>query len=101
MPKGVLMKRLMGMRLGDKENRFYPICPEKKELVARRKEQERLKQIEISKQMEINQTADAISEMKTMNIPEDTIKKAQETLETQARDKVRDIQGGIAYETMD
>ncbi len=74
---------------------------QKKELLARKKEEERLKQIEISKKMAINQTTDAIAEMKTMNIPEDAIKKAQETLEIQARDKVRDLQGGIAYETMD
>lgn len=32
--------------------------------------------------------------MKSMNIPKDAVIKVQETLEGQARDKVRDIQGG-------
>lgn len=51
--------------------------------------------------MEINPTADTISEMKIMNIPEDAIKKAQENLESHAREQVRALQGGIAYDTMD
>lgn len=74
---------------------------QKKELLARRKEEERQKRLKISQQMEINSTTDAISEMKTMNIPEDAIKKAQENLESHSREQVREIQGGIAYETMD
>lgn len=74
---------------------------QKKELVARKKEQERLKQIELSKIMETNTTANALAEMKSMNIPEDAVMKVQVTLENNARANVRDIQGGIAYETMD
>jgi DNA invertase Pin-like site-specific DNA recombinase len=74
---------------------------QKKELLARKKEQERLKQIEISKSMETSQASETLAEIKSMNLSENAVMKVQETLEGQARDKVRDIQGGIAYDTVD
>jgi len=78
---------------------FYPITPE---LVALRKEKdeaEKRKREEVFANISPS-TDTALSDMRELNLPEETIAKVQVKLEQEARKSVQEVQGQY-YETCD
>ncbi|OYZ15131.1 MAG: hypothetical protein B7Y39_16665 [Bdellovibrio sp. 28-41-41] len=79
---------------------FYPISPDKKELLNKKAEAEKIKFELLTKEINRTTTEDAIQEMKNMNIDDQLVQQIKNKFENDARENVRQIQG-VAYETYD
>lgn len=77
------------------------VSASKKEWLAKKSEEDRLKLEQLTKEMGRGQVVDAVEQMKAMNLDEQVVQKVQEKLESDAREKVREIQGAPAYDTYD
>ena len=80
---------------------FYPITPEKKELLAKKAKLEKEKIQELQNQIKQNSAGETIETMKTMNVSDDIVKQVQQKIESEARDKVQSVMGHAGYETYD
>jgi DNA invertase Pin-like site-specific DNA recombinase len=77
------------------------VSASKKEWLAKKALAERLKFEQLSKDLGKNGITDAVEQMKNMNIDGQTVQKIQDKLESDAREKVREIQIVPGYETYD
>lgn len=73
----------------------------KKEWLAKKAEVDRLKLEELTKDMSKGQVTETVEQMRAMNLDDQVVQKVQQKLESDAREKVLEIQGGSGYETYD
>ena len=74
---------------------------QKKEFTARKAKEQQQKLDDLQKQIAENRSENPINAMKLMNVSDDVIQQVQVKIETEARNKVREITGGPGYETYD
>ena len=77
------------------------VSAQKKEWLKKKSDAESEKLKKITNEMKESGIEKTVEQMKSMNLSTETVAKVQEKLESEARENVRQIQGGIVYETYD
>jgi len=77
------------------------VSASKKEFLKKKSDAEKEKINQLTKDIGSGQLNETIEQMKAMNLDDQVVKKVQENIENNARDKVREIQGVVGYETYD
>jgi hypothetical protein len=76
------------------------VSAQKKEWLAKKAAVEKQKFDDLATELRKNPVSEAVAEMKAMNLPAATVEKIQHKFESEAREKVKEIQGEV-YETFD
>lgn len=103
----VLIESLLEAQLNYREIARIAKCShgsvhaQKKEYLARRAKEQQQKLDDLKKEITETRPENPVETMKSMNVSEEIIQQVQTKIETDARDKVREIIGGAGYETYD
>lgn len=103
----VLIESLLEAQLSYREIARIAKCShgsvhaQKKEYLARRAKEQQQKLDDLKKEITETRPENPVETMKSMNVSEEIIQQVQTKIETDARDKVREIIGGAGYETYD
>lgn len=103
----VLIESLLEAQLSYREIARIAKCShgsvhaQKKEYLARKAKEQQQKLDDLKKEIIETRPENPVETMKSMNVSEEIIQQVQTKIETDARDKVREIIGGAGYETYD
>lgn len=103
----VLIESLLEAQLSYREIARIAKCShgsvhaQKKEYLARKAKEQQQKLDDLKKEITETRPENPVETMKSMNVSEEIIQQVQNKIETDARDKVREIIGGAGYETYD